>query len=424
MLFLVITIFAMILIAGFFSISETGLTVASKAKLNQLSNDGDKRAEKVLKLREDKDNLISAILLGNNLFNTCAAALAGMVTSSIVGNNATGILITTAVMTSLILIFGEIMPKMYAFNKADKVAVWVAPIWMWIIKIFSPITRIIQGISLILLRLLGYKGNTEIVDPFEELRGAIELHHEEGAMVKDDRDMLGSILDLSQIEVGEIMVHRRDMTVINIEEDPQMIIDTAIKTPHTRLPVWKESEENIIGILHTKDILRLDRDNPGRNEIMALLKDPMFIPETTTLRDQLEAFRRKRTHLAIVVDEYGGLLGLVTLEDILEEIVGQIEDEHDKVIRGVKKQPDGSLVVRGNINIRDLNREIDWDLPVEDNANTLAGFVIALAQKIPEVGEKYNFEVYEFTILGKIRNQITSVRIVESQPEEMSDIQE
>lgn len=424
MLIIILIIFAMILISGFFSGSETGLTVANKARLNQLANEGDASAKKALSLRDNKDKLISTLLLGNNFFNICASMLAGEVTAEYLGNNSTGILVTTSVMTFLILIFGEIMPKMYAFNNADRVAVGVAPLWVWIVRILSPITRVVQAISIFLLRLLGYKGNQEIVNAAEEIRGAIELHHEEGAMVKDDRDMLGSILDLSQIEVGEIMVHRRDMTSINIDDDPRSIIETAIKTPHTRLPMWKDEEENIIGILHTKDVLRLDRDNPGRNDILALLKDPMFIPESTSLRDQLESFRKKRNHLAIVVDEYGGLMGLITLEDILEEIVGQIEDEHDKVIRGVKKQPDGSLIVRGNISIRDLNREIDLDLPSEENANTIAGFVIAIAQQIPDLGEKYTYKSYEFTVLGKVRNQITSIRINELPDQGMSDVQE
>jgi Mg2+/Co2+ transporter CorB len=426
MIFLIIVIFAMILIAGFFAGSETGLTVASKAKLNQLANEeGSARAKKVLKLRRKKDTLISTLLLGNNFFNIGASMLAGTITASLVGASNLGILITTAVMTLLILIFGEIMPKIYAFNNADRVALWVAPIWVWIVLILSPITKIVNGVSILLLRILGYRGNPEIVDASEEIRDTIELHHEEGGVIKDDRDMLGSILDLSQIEVGEVMVHRRDMTTLNINDEPGHIIEKVIKTPHTRLPVWKDNEENIIGILHTKDILRLDRDNPGRNEIMALLKEPLFIPESTTLRDQLEAFRKRRNHLAVVVDEYGALMGLITLEDILEEIVGQIEDEHDKVIRGVKRQPDGSLIVRGNINIRDLNREIDWDLPTEDDANTLAGFVISLAQRIPELGEEFKYEVYEFTVLGKIRNQITSIRIRENtEDEEMSDVQE
>ena len=424
MIFLIIAIIAMIIISGFFSGSETGLTVANKANLNQMAGDGNKNAKAALKLREDKDNLISTLLLGNNFCNICASMLFGIVTENYIGNSKWGVLITTAVMTILILIFSEIMPKIYAYSNADRVAVMVAPFWTWVVRILLPITKVTQGVSIILLRLLGYKGTREMVSGVDALRGAIELHHEEGAVVKDDRDMLGSILDLSQIEVGEIMVHRRDMTSFNIDEAPEKIIQKAIATPHTRLPVWQDTDENIIGILHTKDVLRLDRDNPGRNDIMALLKDPMFIPESTTLRDQLESFRKRRNHLAIVVDEYGGLMGLITLEDILEEIVGQIEDEHDKVIRGIKKQKDDSMIVRGNLNLRDLNREIDLDLPPEDGANTIAGFVIALAQKIPDLGEKFTYKTYEFTVLGKVRNQVTSVRIKELPDLVMSDEQE
>ena len=242
MLFIILSIILMILVSGFFSGSETGLTVANKARLNQLANEGNLSAKKALDLQNDKDRLISTLLLGNNFFNICASMLAGVVTERYIGNNNVGILVTTSVMTVLVLIFAEIMPKMYAFNQADKVAIIVAPVWIWIVRILSPITIVTQSLSLFLLRILGYKGNDDIADAREEIRDAIELHHEEGTMVKDDRDMLGSILDLSQIEVGEIMVHRRDMTVINIDDDPQSIIEQAIKTPHTRLPVWKENE--------------------------------------------------------------------------------------------------------------------------------------------------------------------------------------
>ena len=244
----------------------------------------------------------------------------------------------------------------------------------------------------------------------EELRGAIEQHHEVGAVVKDDRDMLGSILDLSQVEVGDIMVHRRNMTSFNISDAPQILISSAIESEHTRIPIWQDDPENIIGILHTKDVLKLER-SPTREQIRAILKEVVFIPETTSLKDQMENFRRTRTHIGIVIDEYGSLMGLVTLEDILEEIVGQIDDEHDKVVRGIKRQKDGGYIVRGSLNIRDLNREMDWQLPVDDYANTVAGLVIKVAESIPETGDVYNYNDFQFTVLGKLRNQITSVRI-------------
>ena len=249
------------------------------------------------------------------------------------------------------------------------------------------------------------------VTAVDDLRGTIEQSPEEGGFVKDDRDMLGSILDLSQVEVGDIMVHRRDMTSLNISDAPAIVINAAIESEHTRIPIWQDDPENIIGIFHTKDVLKIDRANATREQLIGLLKEVVFIPETTCLKDQLENFRRTRAHIGMVVDEYGSLMGLVTLEDILEEIVGQIDDEHDKVIRGIKHQKDGTYIVRGNLNIRDLNREMDWSLPIDDYANTIAGLVIKLAENIPEIGDKFQLNEFEFTVVGKIRHQITSIKI-------------
>jgi Mg2+/Co2+ transporter CorB len=396
--------------SAFCSGSETGLTVASKANLHKLAGEGSKGAQKALNLRKNKDRLIGTLLLGNNAMNTALSVVGASFLATYVGNDEWGVVITTAILTLTVLLFGEVLPKIYAFSHADKVAIIVSHIWSKLVYVFYPITKLIEKIAAVILRLLGNKKSTLIFDPMEEIRGAIEMHHEEGGVVKDDRDMLGSILDLSQIEVGDIMIHRRDITSLNINDAPKLMIDIAIESLHSRIPVWEKTEENIIGILHTKDVLKIDRDNPTREQILALLKEPMFIPETTSLRDQLEKFRRKRMHLAIVVDEYGSLMGLITLEDILEEIVGQIDDEHDTVVKGIKRHSDGTYTIRGNINIRDLNREMDWQLPTEEDAHTLAGLVIKIAENIPEVGEKFELDDFEFTVVGKYRNQITSIK--------------
>lgn len=414
---LVIVIAVLILLSGFFSCSETGLTVASRARLHKLASEGDKRAQKALDLRKDKDSLIGALVLGFNLSNIIASMLAASVTTMLFDQDGYGLVVATAIMTFLLLVFGEIIPKTIAFHNPDKVAIIVAPIWVWIVRILSPITKVLQTISLIILKCFGYKGAVELVDPMETLRGTIELQHSEGKMIKHDRDMLGSILDLAHIEVGEIMIHRRNMETICLDDDAAKMIADAVRTKHTRLPVWQGSEDNIIGILHTKDVLRLDRDEPRKEDIQALLNDPMFVPETTSLKDQMQSFREKRNHIAMVVDEYGDLQGLVTLEDILEEIVGQIDDEHDRKIKGVKKQQDGSYIVRGNVNIRDLNRELELDLPVEEDANTVAGIVLRAAERIPNVGEKFEYAGYEFTVLGKMRHQLTNIKL-KSLPQE------
>lgn len=409
---LLITIFAMIILSGFFSGSETGLTGAGKARLHKLASEGNKRAKIVLKLREDKDSLMSAILLGNNVFNILASVLAATVADSLFHQGGLGIVITTFIMTFLILIFGELMPKTYAFRNSEKVAIAVAPIWNVLVVVLSPITKLIQWLANFLLRLMGASKADNMVEGIDALRGAIEMHHDEGAVVKDDRDMLGSILDLSHIEVGDVMIHRKDMTTININDSTENIIKETIRCGKTRLPIWEDNEDNIIGVLIAKDVLRLNRESEdSKEEVLKLLHEPVFIPETTSLRDQLEAFRMKRVHMAMVVDEYGDLMGLVTLEDILEEIVGQIDDEHDRVVRGVRRQPDQSLTVRGNLSVRDLNREMNWTLPQEDDAHTIAGFVILLAGKIPELGEKFEYENVSFEIVGKVRNQITSLRV-------------
>ena len=417
LIILIIVVFFLVLLSGFFSGSETSLTSASKARLHKLASEGDRRAKIVLKLRENKDSLIGAILLGNNVVNIVASMLAATVAAQLFSDGGWGIAIATFVMTMLILIFGEVMPKTYAFHNADHMAVKIAPIWNFLVKIFRPITKLVELIANFLLRVLGLSKRHEIVGGVDALRGAIDMHHSEGAVVKDDRDMLDSILDLSQIEVGEVMVHRRDTTTLDINDDPAKIIATAAKTGHTRLPVWEDEEENIIGILNTKNILRLS-DKPTTEEIQGILHEPQFVPETTTLRDQLDNFREKRSHMAMVVDEYGALMGLVTLEDILEEIVGQIDDEHDKVIRGIKQKPDGKYVLRGNLSVRDVNRELGWDLPSDTEASTIAGFVISLAEKIPEVGEMFKAGNLQFKVLGKLRNQLTSVEVREIGQEE------
>ena len=410
-IFLGIVIIFLILCSTFFSGSETGLTAMSRARMHKLASEGNKKAKLAIKLREDKDKLIGTILLGNTAVNIISSVLAGVLIDDLFPNDGYWLAAATCIMTFLVLIFGEVIPKTYAIRNADKVAMLAATPIAFIIWVLSPITKLVQIVSNFFLKLFGLSGLADTMPGVDALRGAIDLHHSEGSVVKDDRDMLGSILDLSHMTVEEVMAHRRDMATVDIGLPADEIVKMAVNSNHTRLPIWENDEENIIGILNTKDVLKLDRDHPTNAEIRELLYEPPFIPNTTTLRDQLESFRAKRAHMAIVVDEYGALMGLVTLEDILEEIVGQIDDEHDKVMTGIKRRKDGSIIVRGNVSVRDLNREMDWSLPIEEDANTVAGLIIALAQQIPDVGEKVSYKKTHFKVLGKVRNQITSVRI-------------
>lgn len=405
----------LMLLSGFFSGSETGLTAISRARIYRLEKDGNRRAKTVHRLRDRKEALIGTILLGNNLVNIAASALATSVAIQLWGES--GVIYVTLIMTLVVLIFGEVLPKTYAINHPERVALFVAPVFVWLVKIFAPITAAVQWVINIVLRLLriDLHVSSSLISAADALRGTIELQHRDGDIVKLDRDMLGGILDLADTDVGEVMVHRKHMIAIDADLPVQDIIRLAVESDHSRLPLWQEDPDNIIGVLHIRNLMKAiqqkGRAGLSHDDIHALLIKPWFVPETTSLRDQLLAFRHMRQHFALVVDEYGALLGVVTLEDILEEIVGEIDDEHDQPDSGeITTHADGSYSVEGKVTIRDLNRYLDWDLP-DDNANTIAGLLIHEARLIPDVGQHFAFHGCHFSVLAKEGNQLTRLRV-------------
>ncbi len=416
-------IVVLLLLSAFFSGSETALTSVSRPRLHHLERRGNRRARLVNRLIGDRERLISAILLGNNAVNIFASALATSVLIGLFGE--AGVAYATIGMTLLVLIFAEVLPKTYALRNADRVALAVAPIMRPMVIVLSPITRAIHLVVRFTLRILGVSATTGDValSAEQELRGAIDLHTREGAMVKQERDMLGSILDLEDVEVSEIMIHRQGMTVIDADEPPSQIIERVIASPYTRIPLWRDDPDNIIGVLHSKDLLRMvhgQEDDMDALDLVGAAPEPWFIPDSTTLLRQLQAFRQRRAHFALVVDEYGALMGMVTLEDILEEIVGDIVDEHDVAFTGVRINADRSYTVRGTVTVRDLNREFEWNLPDEE-ASTIAGLVIHAAQRIPETGQNFAFYGFKFEVLTRQRNQITSLRLTPPAPEPVDD---
>ncbi len=414
-----IAIVILLVLSAFFSGSETALTAASRARMHQLESDGVGPARTVNRLRDDKESLIGAILLGNNLVNILASALATTLFITLVGDGA--VPLATLVMTLLVLIFAEVLPKTYAIHHADRMALTVAPVLRWVVLILSPVTRGVTAIVRLVFRIFGARsGEVTMTDYSDELRGAIELHRGPDADVHHERLMLRSILDLADVEVAEIMTHRRNVVTINTTQSQQDMIDEVVQSPYTRLPIWREEPDNIVGVLHARDLLRAVNNCRGqldRLSIESIAAKPWFIPDTTTLLDQLQAFRTRREHFAMVVDEYGSLQGVVTLEDILEEIVGDIADEHDIPVAGVRPQPNGSYIIDGTVTLRDLNRRFEWRLPDEE-ASTLAGLVLHEARRIPEVGQTYTFYGFRFEILRRQRNQITSIRVVPPPPAE------
>jgi len=414
-----LTILGLLACSGFFSGSETALTATSKARMLSLEKDKDVRAKRVNILIADRESLIGAILLGNNLVNILASSIAAAVFLAMFGE--AGVPIATLVMTLLVLIFAEVLPKTYALSNPDRLALAVSLPVRFFVRIFAPVVAAVQAVVRLTLRLLGANVEGPVLSSHEEIRGQIDLHHQEGGVVKSDRDMLGGVLDLRELTVDDVMVHRKKLVMLDIDQPASTLVETALTSPHTRLPLYKDDPENIVGILHVRDLARAlhqSRGDADKVDIDAIRREPWFVPETTPLQEQLTNFRVKREHFALVVDEYGGLMGVITLEDILEEIVGDIEDEHDVAVAGVAPLPDGFVMVDGATPIRDVNRALDWDLP-DDEAVTIAGLVIHEAQTIPEAGQIFRFHGVQFEILDRKRNQITKMRLkAEPKPEE------
>jgi Mg2+/Co2+ transporter CorB len=402
----------LILLNAFFSLAETALTAASRARMATLEKEGDQGAARVNRLNENRERMIGAVLLGANLVTIAAAAIASAIFTEIYGDY--GPLISTIVLTPLLLIFGEVGPKTYAITAADRIARPLSLPVEWMVRVLSPIIGAVQWIVNHSLRLLGVRVD-ESIDVLTaaraEIRGAVELHADEGSVESDVRDRLRGALDLSDLTIADVMIHRKAIKMLDADLPPREIIAQAMASSHTRMPLFKDDPENIIGILHARDLLRSISEH-GRDgvDVMEVKREPWFTPVTTTAEDQLAEFLRRREHFALVVDEYGALMGLVTLEDILEEIVGDIKDEHDIAVQGVRPQPDGSVNVDGTVPIRDLNRVMNWDLPDEE-AVTLAGLVIHEAQAIPDPGQRFAFHGYRFQVLRRQRNQITALRV-------------
>ncbi|MFN3857331.1 MAG: HlyC/CorC family transporter [Caulobacter sp.] len=406
-------------ISALMSAAETSMTAASRGRMHQLERDGDRAAARVNRLMGNQENMIGAILLSNNVVNIGASSLATFVlTTAFPGP--TGALIATVVMTVLIVIFGEILPKTLAITRPDDVSRVLSWPTIWVVRIFGPLARGAQWIVRQTLRPFGIRMSmeTDVLAAHEEIRGAVEYHHSEGVVESGDRRMLGGVLDLSEMDVSDVMVHRRSMTTLDANLPARELIAQALDLSHSRIPMWRDDPDNIVGVLHVKDLGRAMAGADGdldAVDVAALIRRPWFVPETTKLKDQLDAFLKRRSHFALVVDEYGSLLGLLTLEDILEEIVGEIDDEHDKAVPGLKVEDDGSYIVDGQAPIRDLNRALDWNLP-DEQAVTIAGLVIHEAQTIPDPGQTFVFYNTRFTVLKKQRHQLTQLRIAPLPP--------
>lgn len=408
-----VTILLLLVCSAFFSAAETALVNASQARMHALEANGDVRARLVTELNTRQDRLIGTLLLGKNIVNILAATLAAELFIPAFGW--LGVLYATLAMTFLLVIFSDVLPKGWAVASPDRLARAVAPVARFFVVLIGPLSSLINRLVRGILGLFGYELSKErpMLTAHEELRGAVDFLHREGAVVKVDRDLLGGVLDLGDLAVSDIMIHRTSMRALNADEAPEVLVRSVLESSYTRMPVWRGATDNIIGVLHAKDLLRALAEpdvTPETVDIVRIAQKPWFVPDTTNLKDQLSAFLRRKVHFAIVVDEYGEMQGLVTLEDILEEIVGDIADEHDIAIQGVRTEADGSIVVDGSVPIRDLNRALDWSLPDEE-ATTVAGLVIHESRSIPEERQAFTFYGKRFIVMKRVKNRITRLRI-------------
>jgi Mg2+/Co2+ transporter CorB len=404
--------------AAFFAGAETALTAASRARLQALERSGDKRAALANRLIAIRGRLISAMLLGGQLVTIAASSFATSVLVAAVGDR--GVVYATVIMTALIVIFGEVLPKTIAIAYPDRMSLLIAPLVSFFVTVFGPIVSAVEALVRAMLRVCGFSlaPGESSVSGHDELRGAVDILHREGGVARDERDMFGGLLGLSEIPVSDVMIHRTKMGTLDADLPPDELVREVLDSPYTRTPLWRGDSDNIIGILHAKDLFRAYAAVGGdasRIRAADIALEAWFIPEATTLFDQLQAFLSRKTHSALVVDEYGVVLGLVTLEDIIEEIVGDIKDEHDVLAQGLRKQLDGSIIVDGSVTIRDLNRAMDWNLPDEEAA-TVAGLVIHEARAIPEPKQTFSFHGMRFEVLRKQRNRIAAIRIAPLTP--------
>lgn len=415
-------ILCLIVLSGFFSGSETALTAASRSKLRAQADRGSKAAERAMAVTEDSEKMIGAILLGNNVVNILAASLATALLTRVFGDS--GVALATLGMTLLVLVFGEVLPKTYAIANPESMALRVAPVIRVLILLFSPVVSVVRALVRRILGLFGLSidPDSHILAIREEIMGAIALGHSEGVVEKEDRDRLLATLDLSDRTVEEVMRHRSRIEMLDADLAPEEIVNRALASQHSRLPLYRDEQENILGVIHAKDLLReMNRLVQGATagsgsalaelDVLKIARKPYFVPETTPLDEQMRQFLKRKSHFALVVDEYGALRGLITLEDILEEIVGEITDEFDlRQDPAPLRSDSGDYIIDGAMTIRDLNRAMEWSLP-DDEANTVAGLVIHEAQTIPNEGQVFSFHGFRFEVMTRRENRITRLKI-------------
>ena len=410
---LTIILVVLILFSAFFSASETAFSTCNKIRLKQMANRGNERAEKVLKLAEDYDKLISGILVGNNFVNIFATTCATVLFTHLYKAN--GASISTVVMTVVVLLFGEITPKTMAKNDADDFAMNFYPLLKFILTILTPFTWLF-GLWQSLVNLV-FKSNEDKGMSGEELITMIEEVEKDGSIEKDESELIQSAIEFSDVDIADIYTPRVDVVAINVEYSKEKIAKIFKEHAYSRLPVYSDTIDNIIGFVHHRDFYELEEDKG----IETVLQEPVFLPLTTRISDALKELQKNKVHLAIVVDEFGGTAGIITLEDIIEELVGEIWDEHDEVVEEIVSLDENSYKIDGGVNIDDLFEL--FDMYEEDiyDSNTISGWIIEINEEIPNVKDIITFKDLQIEILEADDRKIDWVKVTKVIKEENED---
>ena len=408
----ILIVICLLLLSGLLSGSETSITSVSKSKIHKLAIRGDKRAKQLLHLIKNKSDFISSLLIGNNFVNILASVLMTAILIKYYGDK--GILYSTILMSLLIVIFSEVLPKNYALIRPDRFALAMAKYLIVFSKIITPIMLLVKVINWSFFKIMNIDMENKVTSKTarEDIRNIINMHEDEGRLLKDEGDMLNAILDLKEITVEKIMTHRKNIYSIDLNNKNEFFLKIS-KSSFSRIPVWKENPNNILGLIHAKNVLS-NLSDQGQLDILKIKENlikPWFVPETTKAKDQLNEFIQRKEKLAFVVDEYGELMGLISMEDIIEEIVGNIFDEKDFSTIGIRKIDINTYRIRGDVNIRDINRELDIQIP-DTFYSTIAGYIIHETESFPDVGQIFSFGDIRYEIVNKNKNQITQIKMV------------
>jgi Mg2+/Co2+ transporter CorB len=409
-----IIVASLLIAAGFISCFETSITAASRAKIYRLGGGGsNKKINKLELLLKDRDKVVSVMLIANNVVNILASVLTTRLLLQIFGE--VGLLYSTIFLTLIIVIFGEILPKTYAIRSPEKIVTNFASVIILLFRIFFPFVIVTQKISNFFLNIFKGKNSAEEkASQFQEIRDSIDLKVREGSIVKYDKELIGGILDLSDVDISEIMVHRKDMASLDSNLNVEIIIEKAIDLGHSKIPLWEDNNENVIGVLNVKKMLKKLHEFQGDLkdfELKNVVSKPWYVPSSNSLKEQLAAFRRKKKKFSLVVDEYGTLIGLVTLQDILEEIVGEMKEIGEVSNDEISRIRKGVYRISGRTLIRDINKKLDWKIEEGEDAYSLSAFLIGKIDRIPEIQESFIIDGYSYEILKKKNHEIVSVKV-------------